>query len=113
MENSVRNLSNECESKCKELQMNTFLNMADWAKVTEISGVDEIRQSIRRALPAGSVELGGMISTAGVSAGGRRSTYSKFDDSEISAETRFRFLRALRMFIWEGFESGQMGAAAA
>lgn len=46
VKNSVRNLSNECESKQKELKMNTFLNMADWDKVAEISGCNEIRQEI-------------------------------------------------------------------
>lgn len=44
---------------------------------------------------------------------GRRSTYSSFDDNEISAEARFRLLRTLKSYIWEGFEKGQMGPAAA
>lgn len=44
VKNSVRNLSNECDDKQKELKMNTFLNMADWEKVSEISGCNEIKQ---------------------------------------------------------------------
>lgn len=46
VQNSVRNLSNECEDKQKELQMNTFLNMADWEKVRQISGLEEIQAQI-------------------------------------------------------------------
>ena len=76
--------------------MNTFLNMADWAKVNEISGVDEIKQGVLAGLP----NLGNVSTT------GRRSTYSSFDEIEIISEARFRLLRTLKSYIWESYENG-------
>lgn len=76
--------------------MNTFLNMADWEKVNLISGVDEIKQDVLAGLP----NLGNVSTT------GRRSTYSGFDDNEICNEARFRLLRTLKSYIWEGYENG-------
>lgn len=44
---------------------------------------------------------------------GRRSTYSAYDDTEIFSETRFRCLRTLKTYVWEGYEEGQIGPEAA
>lgn len=46
VKNSKRNLSNACDDKLKELKMNTFLNLADWEKVVEISGCSEIKNEL-------------------------------------------------------------------
>ncbi|KAL4508105.1 hypothetical protein ABPG72_021478 [Tetrahymena utriculariae] len=99
VKNSKRNLSNACDDKLKELKMNTFLNLADWEKVIEISGCSEIKNEL--------------VSGADGQVSGRRSTYSSFDEQEICSETRFRLLRTLKTYVWEGYEQGQMGPEAA
>lgn len=64
--------------------------MADWQKIEEIAGLDKIKE----------------YAIAGSSIGfepSRKSSYSSFDDSEICSETRFRFLRTLKTYLWKGY----------
>ncbi|EGR34487.1 sodium hydrogen exchanger family protein, putative [Ichthyophthirius multifiliis] len=99
LQNTVKNMINNCDDKVKSFKGNNFLQMADWNKVEKISGLEEIKNEMYR-------------SQEGVNISQRKSTYTGFNKNEVLQEIRFRMLRSMKGLFWENYECGQLSANA-